>query len=98
MRRGQLARFAIALAAEIACAAAWNFFDDWTLEAMPVKFVATAMLCGIAYFCAVTEFRLTSSPRAQAIVFWLVVVVLRVVALPLAPGDDFWRYQWEGKI
>jgi hypothetical protein len=25
-------------------------------------------------------------------------VILRLVALPLAPGDDFWRYQWEGKI
>jgi alpha-1,6-mannosyltransferase len=23
---------------------------------------------------------------------------LRLVALPLVPGDDFWRYQWEGKI
>ncbi len=23
---------------------------------------------------------------------------LRLVALPLAPGDDLWRYQWEGKI
>src|SRR5437588_3546158 len=98
MRRGQLIRFSIALAAEIVCAASLNFFDDWTLEAMPVKFVAAAMLCGIAYFCAVTEFRVVKNPRAQAIVFWLVVVVLRLVALPLAPGDDLWRYQWEGKI
>ena len=98
MRRGQLVRFSIALAAEIVCAASLNFFDDWTLEAMPVKFVAAAMLCGIAYFCAVTEFRVVKNPRAQAIVFWLVVIVLRLVALPLAPGDDLWRYQWEGKI
>jgi alpha-1,6-mannosyltransferase len=98
MRRGQLVRFSIALAAEIACAASLNFFDDWTLEAMPVKFVAAAMLCGIAYFCAVTEFCALQSPRAQAIVFWFVVVVLRLVALPLVPGDDLWRYQWEGKI
>jgi hypothetical protein len=27
-----------------------------------------------------------------------VVVLLRLVVLPLEPGDDFWRYQWEGKI
>ncbi len=25
-------------------------------------------------------------------------MLLRLVALPLEPGDDFWRYQWEGKI
>jgi alpha-1,6-mannosyltransferase len=24
--------------------------------------------------------------------------VLRLIALPLAPSDDLWRYQWEGKI
>ena len=42
MRRRQLVRFSIALAAEIVCAAALNFFDDWTLESMPVKFVACA--------------------------------------------------------
>src|SRR6266480_1963277 len=60
-----LIRFSIALVAEIVLLSSLNFFDDWTLEEMPVKFVAVAMLCGIACFAAV---------------------------------DDFWRYQWEGKI
>jgi hypothetical protein len=27
-----------------------------------------------------------------------VAVGLRLIALPLTPGDDLWRYQWEGKI
>jgi hypothetical protein len=94
--RPQLLRFAIALSAEILLCACLNFFDDWTLEQMPVKFVATAMLCGIAYFVAVAKF--PTGIRFQAAVFWVVVVVLRVAVLPLAPGDDFWRYQWEGKI
>ena len=31
-------------------------------------------------------------------IFWVVAVLLRLVALPLEPGDDFWRYQWEGKV
>ena len=31
-------------------------------------------------------------------IFWIVAILLRIVALPLEPGDDFWRYQWEGKI
>jgi alpha-1,6-mannosyltransferase len=98
MRGHQLVRFAIALTAEILCCASLNLFDDWTLEEMPVKFVAAAMLCGIAYFIAVKEFPIGASTRAQAVVFWSVVVALRLIALPLAPGDDLWRYQWEGKI
>lgn len=98
MRGHQLVRFAIALTAEILCCASLNLFGDWTLEEMPVKFVAAAMLCGIAYFFAVKEFPIGASARAQAVVFWSVVVALRLIALPLAPGDDLWRYQWEGKI
>ena len=102
MRRGQLLRFAIALTAEILCCASLNFFDDWTLEEMPVKFVAAALLCGLAYLFATGEFlkaaRATWSLRSQAITFWAVAIALRLVALPLLPGDDLWRYQWEGKI
>ena len=65
MRRSQLLRFAIALAAEILCVAALNLFDDWTLEEMPVKFVAAAMLGGIAFLFAVKEFPALTSRRAQ---------------------------------
>lgn len=96
--RRPLVRFSIALAAELGVCAALNFFDDWTLEEMPVKFVTVALLCGIAYFGAVSSFPLQLGLRAQKNIFWAVVVGLRLVALPLAPGDDFWRYQWEGKI
>lgn len=98
MRRLQLLRFSLALAAEILLCASLNLFDDWSLEEMPVKFVAVAMLCGIAFLFAVKEFPARASQRGQAIVFWAGVMALRLVALPLAPGDDLWRYQWEGKI
>src|SRR3981081_863746 len=93
-----LIRFSIALVAQIALCASLNFFDDWTLEEMPVKFVACALLCGLAYFAAVGSFPVQLGPRAQSGIFWAVLIALRLVALPLAPGDDFWRYQWEGKI
>jgi hypothetical protein len=96
--RPPLSRFFIALSAEILLCASLNFFDDWTLEEMPVKFVAAAMLCGIAYFAAVARFPISAGLRFQRGVFWAVVIGLRLVALPLAPGDDLWRYQWEGKI
>jgi hypothetical protein len=100
MRWPKFLRLSIALTAEVLLCASLNWFDDWTLQEMPVKFVTAAMLCGIAYFVAVVEFPkvIRAALARQALVFWFVVVILRVVALPLAPGDDFWRYQWEGKI
>jgi alpha-1,6-mannosyltransferase len=75
-----------------------NYFDNWTLEEMPGKFVAVAILSGIAFLVAASSFPLHFNRRAQATVFWGTVIALRLVALPLEPGDDFWRYQWEGKI
>jgi hypothetical protein len=93
-----LIRFSIALIAEILLCASLNLFDDWTLEEMPVKFVMAAMLCGLAYFAAVGSFPVQLSTRAQRGIFWAAVIALRLVALPLEPGDDFWRYQWEGKV
>ncbi|HSP44581.1 MAG TPA: hypothetical protein VLO30_01185, partial [Chthoniobacterales bacterium] len=81
-----LIRFSVAVVAEVVLCAALNLFDDWTLEEMPVKFVAVAMLAGIAFFAAVGSFPFHLSPKVQSGVFWAVVIALRVVALPLAPG------------
>jgi alpha-1,6-mannosyltransferase len=98
VNRPGLIRFSIALAAEVLLCASLNFFDNWTLEEMPEKFVVVAMLSGLAYFVAVRSFPGDLGPKVQSGIFWAVVIGLRLVALPLAPGDDFWRYQWEGKI
>ena len=49
-------RFWIALGAELLLFGSLNFFDDWTLEWMPVRFVGCAILCGLAYLIAGTEF------------------------------------------
>jgi hypothetical protein len=91
-------RFSIALAAQLLLFASLNYFDDWTLEEMPAKFVAVAALSGLAYFAALRSFPGGLSIRAQRTIFWAMAIALRLVALPLEPGDDFWRYQWEGKI
>jgi alpha-1,6-mannosyltransferase len=77
---------------------ALNFFDDWTLESMPIKFVASAFLSGAAYLAAVSNFTTDISRSKQAILFWAFAIILRVVALPLVPSDELFRYQWEGKI
>jgi alpha-1,6-mannosyltransferase len=98
MRHGQIIRFALALVLELIFFAALNLFDDWTFESMPIKFVASAFLSGVAYLAAVSNFKIDISLRKQAILFWGIAIILRLIGLPLAPGDDLFRYQWEGKI
>jgi alpha-1,6-mannosyltransferase len=108
VKHGVLFRLTFALAAELFFFAALNFFDDWTLQSMPVKFVESVFLSGIAYLVAVSNFppkdglaaanKIDIGTRKQAILFWSLAIALRFIALPLAPGDDLWRYQWEGKI
>jgi hypothetical protein len=98
MKHAQMIRLAFALVLELIFFAALNLFDDWTFESMPVKFVASAFLSGVAYLAAVSNFKIDISLRKQAILFWGVAIILRLIALPLAPGDDLFRYQWEGKI
>ena len=92
------ARLWFTLFAEILLLAALHRFDDWRYAGMPIKFVETALFCGIAFFTAASSFARVPSGRAAGVTFWVVAILLRVVALPLEPGDDFWRYQWEGKV
>lgn len=98
MALARVLRFSFALIAEIVLCGALNLFDDWALAEMPVRFVACAIACGIAFLFAVSEFPTQLSMRKQALPFWAVAIALRLIALPLEPADDFWRYQWEGKI
>jgi hypothetical protein len=98
MKHAQIIRFGLALVLELICFTALNLFDDWTLESMPTKFVASAFLSGVAYLAAVSNFKIDISLRKQATVFWGVAIILRLIALPLAPGDDLFRNQWEGKV
>src|SRR3954471_4192335 len=98
MRPNRLPLFCVALLAAIFFFASLNRFDDWTLEQMPVRFVATAFAAGIAFVFVVGKFPLLLQIRTQAIIFWAVAVLLRLLALPLTPGDELWRYQWEGKV
>jgi alpha-1,6-mannosyltransferase len=94
----RLIQFFVALVAALLLFASLNYFDDWTLEENPAKFVTVAILSGIAFLAAASSFPVHFNLRAQAAIFWAMVVALRLVALPLEVGDDFWRYQWEGKI
>jgi alpha-1,6-mannosyltransferase len=91
-------RFSILLVAEILFFGSLNLFDDWTLQLMPVRFVGAAFASGIAFLAAISHFPPSIDIRRQAILFWGIAILLRIVALPLVPADDLIRYQWEGKI
>ena len=91
-------RLWLMLLAEALLLLALQRFDDWRYETMPIKFVQVAVLCGIAFYGAASEFLQLPAGRRATIIFWSVAVLLRLLALPLAPGDDVWRYQWEGKV
>ena len=92
------ARFWVALLAEMVLLCALQRFDDWHYAEMPVKFVEMAVLAGIAFFVAATAFANFRPGRKTIVIFWSVAVFLRLIVLPLEPGDDIWRYQWEGKV
>jgi alpha-1,6-mannosyltransferase len=98
MNGGLLLRFSVLVFAEVLFLAALNFFDDWTLQQMPVRFVGTAFASGLAFLAVVSHFPLQIGIRRQAIIFWSVAVVLRLITLPLAPSDELSRHQWEGKV
>ncbi|PZD71319.1 putative glycosyltransferase [Acaryochloris thomasi RCC1774] len=36
--------------------------------------------------------------RLSAVWFWAVSIAARLLLLPMQPGDDIWRYLWEGRI
>src|SRR5436305_15277433 len=91
------ARLWLALLVEILLLAALHRLDDWRYAGMPIKFVETAVLCGIAFVAAASCFAQVASTRRASVIFWVGAVLLRMVALPLEPGDELWRYQWEGK-
>ncbi len=87
----------LALLAEVVLLALLHRFDDWRYAEMPVRFVEVALFCGIAYYAAASEF-VRLNGRVAIATFWSVAILLRLVALPLEPGDDIWRYQWEGTV
>ena len=91
-------RFIFAVIALVGSCAALNLFDDWTRAEMPARFVVAGVAAGIAFLIGVSDFPASLSAPQQRLLFWSVAVGLRLLALPLEPGDDFWRYQWEGKI
>ena len=60
-------------------------------EAVP-NFWLGAGLMGLGFICS---WRIRSLPGFW---FWSVAILTRLLLLPMHPGDDVWRYIWEGYI
>ena len=63
---------------------------------MPIKFVVAAILCGLAYLLAATEF--AKAGNSAVLMLWFGTVGLRLLAMPLTPASEVWRYQADGAI
>ena len=62
-------------------------------------FVLSGFGAGLVFWSAVVcLLRAQLSVRQSAWVFWIGAILLRLFILPVFPGDDLWRYQWEGRI
>jgi hypothetical protein len=95
-RRGLVAVL-LALLGEIACLLWALPAGDLSVPGHPARLVGGLLGAGVCFLAAVRFFP-KGHARGAAALFWLVTVALRVVVLPMEPGDDFWRYLWEGRI
>jgi alpha-1,6-mannosyltransferase len=90
-------RLGLALALELTALAALPTFSNLGLEHAAACFVGLFLVSGFAYLLAVHH--AGAVPKNwQPLLLWSAAVALRLIVLPATPGDDFWRYVWEGKI
>ena len=72
---------------------------DFVLAGEALKFAVIGIAAGLGYWMAAACFERAALSGQQSVwVFWTGAVVLRLVMLPVMPGDDLWRYRWEGFI
>jgi len=95
-RRGPVV-FSLALIGEFACLLWALKAGDLSIAGHPARLVGSLLGAGVCFLVAV-QFLAKGSTPGRAVFFWFVAIALRVVLLPMAPGDDLWRYQWEGRI
>lgn len=95
-RRG-MAALALALLGAIACLFGALPVGDLSVAGHPARLVGALLAAGGFFLVAVCLFG-KAPATGRAALFWIVAIGLRVAVLPMQPGDDFWRYLWEGRI
>jgi len=87
----------LALLGELACLLGALPAGDLSLPGHPARLVGALLGAGACFFVAIHFFPKEHAPRSAAL-FWIGALAVRAVLLPMTPGDDFWRYLWEGRI
>jgi hypothetical protein len=85
------------LAAETMLAFAASRFGDFTIHPHALRFVAIISGAAVCFLVAVLTFEKHAGRRA-VLFFWGGAVAIRLAMLSCWPGDDMWRYIWEGRI
>jgi hypothetical protein len=62
-----------------------------------LRFVPFILLAGMAFLQAIRSFNKLDE-KLQKRTLWGFAIVLRLAMLNCEPGDDFWRYVWEGRV
>ena len=99
MLRPPSCRLWTGVAAELLCVVLMSRHGNFPESGESGRFTVAAAAAGAGYWLAVHGFQGTAaSAQTRALWFWIVAVVLRLAMLPTVPGDDLWRYRWEGSI
>ncbi|MDQ3621740.1 MAG: hypothetical protein M3463_04510 [Verrucomicrobiota bacterium] len=87
----------VAMALEIFLLNAASRYGDFSQQGRALVFVPLMLLAGAALLAAVGGFRRVPRPH-QPLALWAFAVALRMAMILCPPGDDFWRYVWEGRV
>ena len=94
-----LVAMAVGIAVEAVLIHRMSGHGDFLKKGEAWKFALFGMAAGSAYWIAASCFnRLEFSGQQKACIFRLTAVMLRLLILPITPGDDVWRHRWEGII
>lgn len=91
------ALFAAAAAAELGLLYAAAGHGDFAKHGEALRFVPLILLASAAFYGAVRWFEAVPASAATR-TLWALAIALRLVMFDCAPGDDFWRYAWEGRV
>ena len=85
------------LAGVLLLAGAWLMapHGDFTRSGEVEQFLAAAAVMGAGF---VISWAWRGGGRWGWLWFWAVAAGARLLLLPMAPGDDVWRYLWEGRL
>ena len=87
----------IGAAAELLCVLLMSRHGKFLESGESRRFVGLAVAASAAFWLAVYGFqRLAIPAQIHTRWFWIMAVGLRLAILPIFPGDDLWRYRWEG--